>query len=75
MRERKRVYSDADSTGAGDNFDAGFLRGWLLGYDNDFSLRLGHRCAVSSLACQGGIRGQLVEVVPPKSIEPVKEGR
>ena len=27
-----------DATGAEDNFDAGFIRAWLLGYDIDFSL-------------------------------------
>jgi ribokinase len=53
--------SVADTTGAGDNFDAGFLRAWLLGKSIDSALRLGHRCAVSSLRCAGGIRGQLEE--------------
>ena len=50
-----------DSTGAGDNFDAGFLRAWLAGKDVDACIGLGHRCAVSSLAATGGIRGQLQE--------------
>ena len=55
--------SVADTTGAGDNFDAGFLRAWLLGKSIDSALRLGHRCALSSLRCAGGIRGQLKESV------------
>jgi sugar/nucleoside kinase (ribokinase family) len=57
----------ADTTGAGDNFDAGFLRAWMLGYDVDFALRLGHRCALNSLRFAGGIRGQLQESVGEKS--------
>jgi ribokinase len=65
--------SVVDTTGAGDNFDAGFLRGWLLGYDNDFSLQLGHRCAVSSLGCAGGIRGQLKQIIEPKTIDQQKD--
>jgi len=52
-----------DSTGAGDNFDAGFLRAWLLGWDVEACLRLGHRCAVRSLECAGGTKGQLLEHV------------
>jgi ribokinase len=69
------VLSIVDTTGAGDNFDAGFIRPWLLGYDIDFSLRLGHRCALSSLRFPGGIRGQLQQFVDPKPIGTVKDGR
>jgi sugar/nucleoside kinase (ribokinase family) len=58
-----------DSTGAGDNFDAGFLRAWLLSYDTEFSLRLGHRCALSSLGSPGGVRGQLRQFVGPRDYE------
>jgi ribokinase len=61
-----------DTTGAGDNFDAGFLRGWLLGYSINDSLKLGHRCALSSLKCAGGIRGQLNEVIGPKPIDNIR---
>ena len=50
-----------DGTGAGDNFDAGFLRSWLFGRDIEACLRWGHRCAVGSLEHQGGTRGQLLE--------------
>jgi ribokinase len=67
--------SIVDTTGAGDNFDAGFIRAWLLGYDIDFSLRLGHRCALSSLGSLGGIRGQLHDFVEPKIIDTVRDGR
>jgi sugar/nucleoside kinase (ribokinase family) len=53
----------ADTVGAGDNFDAGFIRGWLLGRPIDECLKLGHRCAVASLGARGGIQGQLIERV------------
>jgi sugar/nucleoside kinase (ribokinase family) len=53
----------ADSVGAGDNFDAGFLRAWLLGRSISECLSLAHRCAVASLAKPGGIEGQLRELV------------
>jgi sugar/nucleoside kinase (ribokinase family) len=47
-----------DSTGAGDNFDAGFLRGYLLDRALEDCLRLGSRCAAASLGALGGIEGQ-----------------
>ncbi len=47
-----------DTVGAGDNFDAGFLRGWMLGKDMNECLRLGHLCASASLSAAGGIQGQ-----------------
>lgn len=49
-----------DTTGAGDNFDAGFMRAWLNGADIPACLTLGHRCAISSLEERGGMRGQLM---------------
>ncbi len=52
-----------DCVGAGDNFDAGFLRAWLAGEDVETCIDLGHRCAVSSLAARGGVLGQLREEV------------
>jgi len=52
-----------DNTGAGDNFDAGFLRAWLLGRPIEECMELGCRCGASSLSAAGGIAGQLVEVV------------
>jgi sugar/nucleoside kinase (ribokinase family) len=68
-------FSLIDSIGAGDNFDAGFIRAWLLGCDIDSSLLLAHRCALSSLNCQGGIRGQLLEVLDLKTIDVGRDGR
>ena len=50
-----------DATGAGDNFNAGFLRGWRLGWDIPACLSLGHRCAVGSLEYPGGMRGQKID--------------
>jgi ribokinase len=49
----------ADTTGAGDNFDAGFLYAWLKGAPLGNCLKLGARCGTSSLARMGGIEGQL----------------
>jgi sugar/nucleoside kinase (ribokinase family) len=51
--------SIADSTGAGDNFDAGFMFAWLKGAPLSHCVELGTRCGISSLACMGGIQGQL----------------
>jgi sugar/nucleoside kinase (ribokinase family) len=48
-----------DATGAGDNFDAGFLSAYLAGKDIHACLTLGHRCAVSSLGYLGAVQGQL----------------
>ncbi len=56
-----------DCIGAGDNFDAGFIRAWLAGKDVDTCICLGHRCAVSSLGATGGIRGQLQGEFIPRS--------
>ncbi|HYE04296.1 MAG TPA: carbohydrate kinase family protein [Planctomycetota bacterium] len=53
----------ADAIGAGDNFDAGFLRAWLDGADPASCLALGDRCARASLLRAGGIRGQLLETM------------
>jgi sugar/nucleoside kinase (ribokinase family) len=51
--------SIVDTTGAGDNFDAGFLWAWLKDAPLADCVKLGMRCGVSSLACMGGIEGQL----------------
>jgi ribokinase len=48
----------ADATGAGDSFDAGFLRFWLLGKPIEKCLELGVRCGSMSLAALGGIEAQ-----------------
>lgn len=52
-----------DTIGAGDNFDTGFIRSWLLDCDISSSLRLGCDCAVRSLRFPGGLRGQLRQSV------------
>jgi sugar/nucleoside kinase (ribokinase family) len=48
----------ADTTGAGDSFDAGFLRAWLLDKPIERCLELGVRCGSTSLAALGGIEAQ-----------------
>jgi len=53
-----------DTTGAGDNFDAGFINAWLACAGIPASLELGHRCAIASLEQPGGMRGQKKQPVP-----------
>jgi sugar/nucleoside kinase (ribokinase family) len=55
-----------DTIGAGDNFDAGFVRGWLLRRPTGGCLHLACRCARASLSTAGGIEGQLREAVTGK---------
>jgi sugar/nucleoside kinase (ribokinase family) len=43
-----------DTVGAGDSFDAGFLAGWLSGYETERSLRLAAACGALSLRGAGG---------------------
>jgi sugar/nucleoside kinase (ribokinase family) len=47
-----------DTTGAGDSFDAGFLRAWLGGGDLRESLELGAVCGALSTRRTGGVDGQ-----------------
>jgi sugar/nucleoside kinase (ribokinase family) len=47
-----------DTTGAGDSFDAGFLRAWLDGDDLRASLELGVVCGALSTRAAGGVDGQ-----------------
>ena len=49
----------ADTTGAGDNFDAGFLFGWINKMSIEACVNLGLRCGTSSLSRIGGINGQV----------------
>jgi ribokinase len=50
-----------DTTGAGDNFDAGFIFAWLQGAALADCVALGMKCATASLGAIGGIEGQLRE--------------
>jgi len=52
-----------DTVGAGDSFDVGFLRGWLLQKDMDTCLALGDRCGRANLRGVGGVQGQLREKI------------
>jgi sugar/nucleoside kinase (ribokinase family) len=47
-----------DTTGAGDSFDAGFLRAWLDGADLRASLELAAACGALSTRRAGGVDGQ-----------------
>lgn len=49
----------ADTTGAGDNFDAGFLREWLKGKSLRECSETAIKCGTLSLSEIGGIKGQL----------------
>lgn len=51
----------ADTTGAGDNFDAGFINAWLSGSPERECVLSGFTCAVSSLKELGGIKGQFIK--------------
>lgn len=51
----------ADTTGAGDNFDAGFLREWLKGRSLRESCEKAILCGTLSLSEMGGIKGQFQE--------------
>lgn len=50
-----------DTTGAGDNFDAGFIHRWLENGTIDACVEQGTACAVNSLRYAGGINGQLTK--------------
>ena len=47
-----------DTTGAGDSFDAGFIYGYLTGWDLARSLRLGCVCGSLSTRAAGGTTTQ-----------------
>ena len=48
----------ADTIGAGDAFDAGFIAGWLEGHDIVASLQLAVACGALSTRGRGGVDGQ-----------------
>jgi ribokinase len=50
-----------DTTGAGDNFDAGFLYSWLQGEKLAACITLAFKCAISSLQALGGVQMQVEE--------------
>jgi len=54
----KQELKIADTTGAGDNFDAGFLKAWLSGSKLEDCVRDGMICGTMSLKQVGGIMSQ-----------------
>ena len=49
-----------DTTGAGDNFDAGFIFEWLAGRDFNTCLYRAVQCGTESLKALGGVKSQIV---------------
>ena len=49
-----------DTTGAGDNFDAGFIFEWLAGQDLNTCLYRGIACGTESLKALGGVKSQIL---------------
>ncbi|WP_432708016.1 carbohydrate kinase family protein [Pedobacter sp.] len=49
-----------DTTGAGDNFDAGFIFEWLAGQDYNTCLYRGVQCGTESLKALGGVKSQIL---------------
>jgi ribokinase len=62
VRENLQI---ADAVGAGDSFDAGFLRAWQRGQSIEESLLLGIRCGCANLRAAGGVQSQLIERESP----------
>jgi ribokinase len=58
LRGQVQPVSGGDSIGAGDSFDAGFLAGWLRGYDLEKCLEIGLACGRAVAAQVGGLAGQ-----------------
>ena len=52
------VLAPKDTIGAGDNFDAGFLAGWLAGLPLEQCAALGNRCGRATTQTRGGVIGQ-----------------
>lgn len=47
-----------DGVGAGDSFDAGFIKGYLSGFSVERSLRLASYCGAQNTTATGGLKGQ-----------------
>lgn len=58
VRAAGRPVDVADTTGAGDSFDAGFLAAWLAGEPLERALALGNACGALSTRALGGITAQ-----------------
>jgi sugar/nucleoside kinase (ribokinase family) len=58
VRVAAMAIEPVDTTGAGDSFNAGFLRAWLDGADVRESLELGAVCGALSTRASGGVDGQ-----------------
>ena len=59
----KESINIVDTTGAGDNFDAGFIRNWLLNKPINECLELAIECGTYSLSALGGIKGQVIREI------------
>jgi sugar/nucleoside kinase (ribokinase family) len=53
------VAAIADTVGAGDSFDAGFVATWLVGHPLEVCAAVANACGRASTQARGGIRGQL----------------
>ena len=54
------VAAVADTIGAGDSFDAGFVAAWLAGRSLEVCATVGNACGRATTQARGGIRGQLL---------------
>lgn len=61
IRESSAEVNVVDTVGAGDNFDVGFIYGFLHGYKLDECLKLGCFCGSMSTCRAGGIKGQVTK--------------
>jgi ribokinase len=53
------VTHPADTVGAGDSFDGGFIAAWLRGLPLDVCAAIGNACGRANTLARGGIAGQL----------------